>query len=60
MSVTQPFGYAQGRELVERQMVFDLESGSYDGLTHSQKVSNTRYDHVKKSGEYKRPQDYYY
>ncbi len=27
MSVTEPFGYAQGREPVERQMVFDGESG---------------------------------
>ena len=27
MSVTQPFHYAQGREPVERQMVFDGESG---------------------------------
>ncbi|MBW1668432.1 MAG: hypothetical protein JRI79_05655 [Deltaproteobacteria bacterium] len=27
MSVTQPLGYAQGREPVERQMVFDGESG---------------------------------
>jgi len=25
MSVTQPFGYAQGRERVERQMVFNRE-----------------------------------
>jgi len=27
MSVPQPFGYAQGREPVERQMVFDGQSG---------------------------------
>jgi len=27
MSERLPFGYAQGRELVERQMVFDSESG---------------------------------
>jgi len=28
MSATQPFGYAQGREPLERQMVFDGELGS--------------------------------
>jgi len=30
MSVTQPFGYAQGREPVERQMVFDGGFGVWD------------------------------
>jgi len=29
MSVPQPFGYAQGREPVERQMVFDGQSGVF-------------------------------
>jgi len=27
ISLTQPFGYAQGREPVERQLAFDGESG---------------------------------